>query len=191
MGLSVIILAAGQGSRMNSRKPKVLQQLAGKSLLRHVFNTVHKVADNIIIVKGHLGSQLQEDLDDMSITWVEQESLLGTGHAVMQALPYIPNNHKVLILYGDVPLIKQQTLSHFIEKTTDQDLGILTAHVKNPSGLGRIIRNEYGEISAIIEEKDANDLQRQVCEINTGIYCVHVRHLKNWLPKVSNKKCSK
>lgn len=187
MSLSVIILAAGQGSRMKSHKPKVLQTLAGQTLIRHVVSTVESLnADNIIVVRGHLGGQVTENLADKSIVWVDQTECLGTGHAVMQALPHIGDNDKVLILYGDVPLISQDTLSHLVDVSSVNDLGILTAVVGDPHGLGRIIRNRFGEVESIVEEKDASDIQRQLKEINTGIYCVGGKLLKKWLPELKN-----
>ncbi len=187
-----MILAAGQGSRMCSKKSKVLQTLAGKTLIRHVVETVESLqADNIIIVQGHLGQQVQSALEDKKIIWVEQRDRLGTGHAVLQALPHIRKKDKVLILYGDVPLVSFDTLNHLIDVTRDDDLGILTAHVENPGGLGRIIRNRFGEIELIVEEKDASDIQKQIKEINTGIYCVSGKNLHHWIPKIENKNAQK
>ncbi|WP_119343207.1 bifunctional UDP-N-acetylglucosamine diphosphorylase/glucosamine-1-phosphate N-acetyltransferase GlmU [Facilibium subflavum] len=192
MGLTVVILAAGQGSRMRSQKSKVLQTLAGKSLIRHVVETVEALnADNIIIVQGHLSQQVQSELEDKEIIWVDQPQRLGTGHAVKQALPQINKKDKVLILYGDVPLISPDTLSHFIEATKDEDLGILTAQVPEPSGLGRIVRNRFGEIESIVEEKDATEIQKQITEINTGIYCISGERLHHWLPQISNENKQK
>ncbi|WHN65728.1 bifunctional UDP-N-acetylglucosamine diphosphorylase/glucosamine-1-phosphate N-acetyltransferase GlmU [Cysteiniphilum sp. QT6929] len=192
MALSVVILAAGQGSRMCSKKSKVLQTLAGKTLIRHVVETVESLqADNIIVVQGHLGQQVQSSLEDKTITWVEQTDRLGTGHAVLQALPYINKEDKVLILYGDVPLVSFDTLNHLIEVTREDDLGILTAELDNPVGLGRILRNRFGEIESIVEEKDASDIQRQIKEINTGIYCVSGKHLHQWLPAIENNNKQK
>ncbi|MFZ9036026.1 MAG: bifunctional UDP-N-acetylglucosamine diphosphorylase/glucosamine-1-phosphate N-acetyltransferase GlmU [Francisellaceae bacterium] len=187
MGLSVIILAAGQGSRMRSKKSKVLQTLAGKTLIRHVVDTVDAIdADNIVIVHGHLGEQVKDELADKNITWVEQHERLGTGHAVLMAMPFVDKDDMVLILYGDVPLISYDTLMHFIESTHVNDLGILTATLDDPAGLGRIVRNRFGDIEAIVEDKDATDLQRQIKEINTGIYCLSAGLLHQWLPAIKN-----
>ena len=192
MPLSVVILAAGQGSRMCSKKSKVLQTLAGKTLIRHVVETVESLqADKIIVVQGHLGQQVQSALDDKKIIWVEQADRLGTGHAVLQALPYINQEDKVLILYGDVPLVSFDTLNHLIEATRQDDLGILTAELYDPVGLGRILRNRFGEIESIVEEKDASDIQRQIKEVNTGIYCISGDHLHDWLPAIKNKNKQK
>jgi bifunctional UDP-N-acetylglucosamine pyrophosphorylase/glucosamine-1-phosphate N-acetyltransferase len=192
MALTVVILAAGQGSRICSKKSKVLQKLAGKTLIRHVVETVESLkAKNIIIVQGYLGRQVQKELVDKKVSWIYQFDRLGTGHAVLQALSKIKKEDKVLILYGDVPLISYDTLSHFIEFTRFEDVGILTAKLDNPSGLGRILRNRFGEIESIIEDKDANALQKQVKEINTGIYCVSGYNLHKWLPIITNKNVQK
>lgn len=192
MALTVVILAAGEGSRICSKKSKVLQKLAGKTLIRHVVETVEALkADNIIIVQGYLGRQVQTELIDKKVEWVDQCNRLGTGHALLQALPKINKEDKVLVLYGDVPLVSYDTLQHFIEFTRYEDLGILTAKLNNPSGLGRILRNRFGEIEGIIEDKDANDLQKQIKEINTGIYCLSGQNLHQWLPAINNKNNQK
>ena len=192
MSLSVVILAAGQGSRIKSQKSKVLQTLAGKTLVRHVVDTAQNLGDcNIVIVQGYLGQQVQNELQDKKIKWVSQKERLGTGHAVLQAMPSINESDKVLILYGDVPLISAETLRHFVDSTRDNDLGILTAEVDNPAGLGRIIRNKFGEIESIIEDKDATDIQKQICEINTGIYCTKAENLKKWLPAINDSNAQK
>ena len=192
MALTVVILAAGQGSRICSKKSKVLQTLAGKTLIRHVVDTVEALeADNIVIVQGHLGRQVQVELTDKKVHWIDQFDRLGTGHAVLQALSKINKEDKVLILYGDVPLVSYDTLSHFIEFTRCEDLGILTAKLDNPSGLGRILRNRFGEIESIIEDQDADDLQKQIKEINTGIYCLSGYNLHKWLPEIGNQNAQK
>ena len=161
MSLSVVILAAGKGSRMNSNKPKVLQTLAAKTLIKHVVDTVEKLkADNIIVVTGHLKEQVESELASYKITYVHQTEQLGTGHAVLQALPYL-EDQKVLILYGDVPLISAEVLDNLVTTTHDNDLGVLTAFMENPAGLGRVVRDKFGAVTSIVEEKDANDIQRQ------------------------------
>ncbi|AJC49437.1 bifunctional UDP-N-acetylglucosamine diphosphorylase/glucosamine-1-phosphate N-acetyltransferase GlmU [Allofrancisella guangzhouensis] len=186
MSLSVVILAAGKGSRMNSNKPKVLQTLASKPLIQHVVESVEKLnPTNIVIVNGHLKEQIEQTLTNKNITFVHQAEQLGTGHAVLQALPYL-QDEKVLILYGDVPLISTEVLDNLVSTTHKHDLGVLTAFVENPSGLGRIIRDKFGAVTGIVEEKDANDVQRQIKEINTGIYCVHKSLLQKWLPKLQS-----
>ncbi|MFC4892196.1 bifunctional UDP-N-acetylglucosamine diphosphorylase/glucosamine-1-phosphate N-acetyltransferase GlmU [Pseudofrancisella aestuarii] len=191
MSLSVIILAAGKGSRMNSNKPKVLQTLAGKPLIRHVVDTVEELkADNIIVVTGHLREQLEQCLEDKKVTFVYQKEQLGTGHAVLQCLPHVNKNDKVLILYGDVPLISVEVLNDLL-KTHAADLGVLTAFVKDPTGLGRIIRDKFGKVSEIVEEKDALEIQKQIKEINTGIYCVNEKFLAQWLPQIKAENAQK
>lgn len=189
MALSVVILAGGDGTRMNSKCPKVLHQLAQKPMIEHVLETVLSLgADDVFVVHGHLGEQLQEAMSHhLSVKWVEQTERLGTGHAVMQVLPFLNPAHQVLILYGDVPLISQDTLSHLVASTGKEQLGLLTAVVENPKGLGRIVRDEYHQVMRIVEEKDATDLEKQIDEINTGIYCVSGHHLNEWLPKLNNK----
>lgn len=189
MGLSIIILAAGKGSRMCSKNPKVLQKLAGKHLIEHVINTTSKLnADETVVVYGHLGNKVQDALAHHGdkIKWVEQTELLGTGHAVLQALDAVNPANKVLILYGDVPLISFDTLNHFVEVTRENQLGILTAEVDNPAGLGRIIRNKFHDVVAIVEEKDASEIQKQITEINTGIYCASAKNLSTWLPELKS-----
>ena len=186
MGLSVVILAAGKGSRMNSNKPKVLQTLAAKSLIEHVVHTVEKLnADNIIVVTGHLKEQVESALAEHKITFVHQAEQLGTGHAVLQTLPHL-EDQKVLILYGDVPLISAEVLDNLVKTTYNDDLGVLTAFMEDPTGLGRIVRDKFGAVTNIVEEKDANDAQRQIKEINTGIYCTHKSCLAKWLPKLKS-----
>lgn len=187
MALSVIILAGGDGTRMNSKAPKVLQQLGGKAMIKHVLDTVAKLnVAKLFVVHGHLGDQVQAALTDYEITWVEQKERLGTGHAVMQVLPELDPSHQVLILYGDVPLISADTLQHLVQSTGKDQLGLLTAIVENPTGLGRIVRDAYHQVSRIVEEKDATDLEKQINEINTGIYCVSAAHLAQWLPQLKN-----
>ena len=193
MSLTVVILAAGQGRRIQSNnKSKVLQMLAGKPLIRHVVETVENLkADNTIIIYGHFGDQIKEELVEKDITWIRQEQCLGTGHAVSLALPHINDKDKVLILYGDVPLVSDETLNYLISVTHLDDLGILTANVDNPYGLGRIIRNDFGEIDCVIEHRDASEIQKQIKEINTGIYCLFAKNLKEWVPKINNNNAQK
>ncbi|MED7789542.1 bifunctional UDP-N-acetylglucosamine diphosphorylase/glucosamine-1-phosphate N-acetyltransferase GlmU [Francisella sp. 19X1-34] len=191
MNLSVVILAAGKGSRMNSNKPKVLQTLAGKPLIKHVVESVERLnPENIVVVTGHLKEQVEDVLAGRGITFVYQEEQLGTGHAVLQTLSHL-KSQKVLILYGDVPLISAEVLDNLVSTTHDYDLGVLTAFVENPKGLGRIVRDRFGAVSEIVEEKDANDAQRQIKEINTGIYCAHKNLLEKWLPNLEANNAQK
>lgn len=188
--LSVIILAAGKGTRMQSAKPKVLQTLAGKSLLGHVLDTCHQLTvDDTIIVHGFGGEQVQDHIDQqyahLPITWVAQTEQLGTGHAVNVTLSELPKDGQSLILYGDVPLVSCQTLATLQDANTD-GMSMLTLTVDNPFGLGRIKRDKDGNIEAIIEQKDANSDEQQIQEINSGIYCVDNALLHKFLPKLSN-----
>jgi bifunctional UDP-N-acetylglucosamine pyrophosphorylase / glucosamine-1-phosphate N-acetyltransferase len=194
MPLSVVILAAGQGKRMNSDLPKVLQPLAGKPLLRHVVDTARRLApDNIYVVYGHGGSEVQAALEHERIDWVLQAEQLGTGHAVMQAMPMIPDDHLVLILYGDVPLIRIDTLRALVGAANmhaaagaDAPAGalavsLLCAQVPSPAGYGRVIRNAAGTVTAIIEHKDATPAQRLIHEIYSGVMAIPAKRLREWL----------
>ncbi|MBR5495226.1 MAG: NTP transferase domain-containing protein, partial [Psychrobacter sp.] len=188
--LSVIILAAGKGTRMQSAKPKVLQTLAGKSLLGHVLDTCHQLTvDDTIIVHGFGGEQVQADINEqyahLPITWVAQTEQLGTGHAVKVTLSDLPKEGQSLILYGDVPLVSCQTLTALKSANTD-GMSMLTLTVDNPFGLGRIKRDEDGNIAAIVEQKDASADEQKIQEINSGIYCVDNALLHKYLPKLSN-----
>lgn len=193
MTLSIVILAAGQGKRMHSHLPKVLHPLAGKPLLEHVISTSLTLnpAQPPIIVYGHQGAQLRQALAHHDINWVEQKEQLGTGHAVLQALSVIPPQHRVLVLYGDVPLISVETLNRFIASTPESALGIITARLPDPTGFGRIIRDNQHNIIQIIEEKDANETERAIREINSGIYLIPANHLQKWLPTLSNNNAQK
>lgn len=184
--LSVIILAAGKGTRMQSAKPKVLQTLAGKPLLSHVLDTCHHLTvDETIVVYGFGGEQVKEAMSAYNLAWVEQTEQLGTGHAVKVALDKLPQTGQSLILYGDVPLVSRQTLSALQTANTD-GMSMLTLRVNNPFGLGRIKRDDAGNIEAIVEQKDASDAEQQITEINSGIYCVDNALLHKYLPKLSN-----
>ena len=194
MSLHIIILAAGQGKRMYSSKPKVLHTLAGKPMLEHVVDTAKQLhAQKIHIIYGHGGEQVKNALAHLPVHWVLQKEQLGTGHAVMQALPFIPAESQVMILSGDVPLISADTLRQLItqcteKKTTHQaPLGLLVTHMENPFGMGRILRDAHNEITAIIEEKDANAQQRTIKEIYSGVCCTSSDNLMRWLPKINIK----
>ena len=188
--LSVIILAAGKGTRMQSAKPKVLQTLAGKSLLGHVLDTCHQLTvDETIVVYGFGGDQVQTAITSqythLPISWVAQTEQLGTGHAVKVALDKLPKEGQSLILYGDVPLVSCQTLATLQAANTD-GMSMLTLTVDNPFGLGRIKRDQAGNIEAIIEQKDASADEQRIQEINSGIYCVDNALLHKYLPKLTN-----
>ena len=187
MSLSIIILAAGQGTRMYSDKPKVLHQLAGKPLLEHVYHTaVMLEARGIHVIYGHGGDQLIEQLPQLDVEWVEQTEQLGTGHAVKQALPNIPDKDLVLVLYGDVPLITSETLTDLVAAAEETSFSLLTSFVDDPHGYGRIVRNDNDEVSRIVEEKDASNNEKAICEINTGMLVANGKALKQWVEKLES-----
>ena len=188
MSLCIIILAAGQGTRMYSDKPKVLHSLAGKSLLEHVYHTAMTLSHrDIYIVYGYGGEQVPNALQDFQVSWIKQEEQLGTGHAVQQVLPDIPDVDNVLILYGDVPLITEESLSTLVEAASDSGFSLLTTYLEDPRGYGRIIRDDNEDIIAIVEEKDANDKQLSISEVNTGFMVVKADALKRWVDSLNNK----
>ena len=171
MSLNIVILAAGQGTRMHSTLPKVLQTLAGKPLLHYVIACAKSIgADDISVVYGHGGKEIQAMFNKEPIRWALQEQQLGTGHAVKQALSDIPDGNNVLILYGDVPLIRTKTINKLLDACSASDLTILTTVLKNPAGYGRVIRKD-DRIVSIIEDREANKEQQRVKEINTGVMC--------------------
>lgn len=185
--LHVVILAAGQGSRMKSALPKVLHRIAGKPMLHHVMDTARELgAAGIHGVIGHGADQVKAITPAEDVQWALQEQQLGTGHAVAQALPALPDDARVLILYGDVPLTRPETLESLVSQVSEDSLGLLTVTLDNPDGYGRILRNEAGHVTAIVEQKDATEAQKAVNEVNTGILAVSARHLKDWLPQLSN-----
>ena len=184
-----IIMAAGKGTRMKSNKSKLVHQIYGKELVKRVVELAQKIgSDEIVTVVGHLREQIQEVLGD-TVKYAYQDELLGTGHAVMQAKNYLEGKKgKVVILYGDVPIIRPETLKNLINKSikNKEYATLLTAKYENPTGYGRIIRDEGGNIKAIVEEKDADPLQRKIKEINSGIYCFDIEELLNALGKINN-----
>lgn len=182
--LHVVILAAGRGTRMRTQRPKVLHTIAGQPMLKHIAGTATRLgAEAVHVIVGHGAEQIQQSHADMPINWVIQEQQLGTGHAVLQALPSIPKEARVLILSGDVPLTQLDTMQAL--SAIDASLVLLVAKLDNPTGFGRILRNEQGEIQAIIEEKDATPSQRQIHEIYTGLCCARACDLQRWLPQLS------
>lgn len=182
--LTTIIMAAGKGTRMKSANPKVLQPIAGKPLLGYVLDTACAInSQKTIVIYGFEGQKVKDAFGDYKIDWVAQTEQLGTGHAIQMTLPILPKTGKSLILSGDVPLISADTL---IRLASSQSLfSILTVNTDNPFGMGRIIRKN-GKIIAIAEEKDASDAQKQITEINSGVYCVSNQILHEFLPKLSN-----
>jgi len=184
--LSVIILAAGQGTRMKSALPKVMHKLAGIPMLEHVYKrSLELGTDDIHIVYGHGGEHLHDYCSDFKVEWVLQDEQLGTAHAVQQASPHIDDDRIVLILYGDVPLIKTNTLKTLINNVTADTICLLTVNLKDPAGYGRIIR-EGNEVTAIVEHKDATNAQRQIEEVNTGILALQAGYLNKSLNKIDN-----
>lgn len=184
--LSVVILAAGKGTRMYSDLPKVLHPLAGKPMVQHVIDTALKLgAQNVHLVYGHGGDLLKEKLSDQPLNWVLQAEQLGTGHAMQQAAPHFSDDEDVLMLYGDVPLISGETLKRLLAAKPQGGIGLLTVKLANPTGYGRIVR-ENDNVVGIVEHKDATAEQHKINEINTGILVASGRDLKRWLGKLNN-----
>ncbi len=182
MSLSVVILAAGQGKRMVSDLPKVLQPLAGRPLLGHVIDTARELEpDSIVVVHGHGAERVRAAFPDAGIRWVLQAEQKGTGHAVMQAMPGIPDGHTVLVLYGDVPLVRADALRGLVAKCGPQSLALLSAVLPDPAGYGRIVRDAAGRVLRIVEEKDADPAVRALGEINTGLLAAPAGRLRGWL----------
>ncbi|WP_287812256.1 bifunctional UDP-N-acetylglucosamine diphosphorylase/glucosamine-1-phosphate N-acetyltransferase GlmU [Pseudomonas sp.] len=186
MSLDIVILAAGQGTRMRSAIPKVLHPVAGNSMLGHVIHSARQLAPNgIHVVIGHGADLVRERLAAPDLNFVLQDQQLGTGHAVAQALPAL-TAETVLILYGDVPLIEVDTLKRLLALVTPEQLGLLTVNLADPTGYGRIVRDGAGNVSAIVEHKDASEAQRAINEGNTGILAVPGKRLAEWLGRLSN-----
>ena len=186
MSLDIVILAAGQGTRMRSALPKVLHPVAGKAMLGHVIDTARLLKpQGIHVVIGHGAELVRERLAADDLNFVLQSEQLGTGHAVAQALPAL-SAERVLILYGDVPLIEVETLQRLLQQVSEQQLGLLTVNLNDPTGYGRIVRDEQGVVKAIVEHKDASAEQRLIREGNTGILAVPGKKLGDWLGRLSN-----
>ncbi len=185
--LEIVILAAGKGTRMRSNLPKVLHQVAGKALLQHVLDTSAELnADKVITVVGHGAERVKNAIDAENLVFVQQSEQLGTGHAVQQASPEISSDSIVLVLYGDVPLIKKETLSKLIQLVSDKSMGLLTVNLADPAGYGRIVRNGEGDVEAIVEQKDASAAQLAINEVNSGVMAITSEKLKSWLPRLQN-----
>ena len=188
--MNIVILAAGPGKRMHSSTPKVLHRLAGRAMLSHVFDTAKQLSPKVIcVVYGHGGERVRQAVDENGVVWVMQEPQLGTGHAVMQAAPHLDERWPTLVLYGDVPLIRAETLKQLVH-AAGKGLGLLTATLDRPTGYGRILRNGK-KVVGIVEEKDATSRQRALREINTGIVVAPTKKLKSWLAKLQNKNAQK
>lgn len=187
MPLSVVVLAAGQGTRMKSDQPKVLHTIGGQPLLLHVIRAAQALdAADITVVYGHGGDQVRSALSNENVSWVEQAEQLGTGHAVDQAMPLVPDNHTVLLLYGDVPLITPETLKKLVTASEQHSLALLTAELDDPTGYGRIVRDSNSKVQCIVEQKDANTEQLTINEINTGMLAVRSNELAQWLKRLDN-----
>ncbi len=184
--MNVVILAAGMGKRMHSQMPKVLHRLAGKPLLAHVVDTARLLSPaSLTVIYGHGGETVPQALQAADIAFARQEPQLGTGHAVLQAVPHLRDVAPTLILYGDVPLTTATSLQRLLDSAGTDKLSILTVELDNPTGYGRIVR-EHGAIVRIVEQKDATDAERAIREINPGIMVVPTAKLKQWLATLSD-----
>lgn len=187
MILDIVILAAGQGTRMRSALPKVLHSVAGKSMLGHVIDCARALSPRRIhVVIGHGADLVRETLDGNDLNWVLQGEQLGTGHAVAQALPYIIDADQILVLYGDVPLLRSDTLQRLSNQAGSSTLGLLTVTMDDPTGYGRIVRNGAGQVQAIVEQKDASAKHLLITEANTGIMALPGKQAADWLTSLSN-----
>ncbi len=187
MKITTIILAAGKGTRMRSELPKILHNIANRPLLQHVYDTSCQLDNNTIkIVYGHGADLVRDTLKDIEASWIEQKQQLGTGHAVQQVSDQIGDTDTVLILYGDVPLLKLTTVKQLIANVNDQSLALLTVNLDNPTGYGRIVRDALGQVTKIVEEKDASVSEKLINEGNTGIMAVQGKALKKWLNQLNN-----
>lgn len=181
--INVVILAAGKGTRMYSDKPKVLHALAGKPLVQHVVDCAQSLTPKqICVVYGHGGEAVPKTLTPSDAIFVLQEPQLGTGHAVQQAMPHLADDSDTLVLYGDVPLIQHATLHQM--QHAGNGLTLLTVTMDNPTGYGRIVRNAEGDVTGIVEQKDATPEQLAIREVNTGILLAPTRHLRHWLSQL-------
>jgi bifunctional UDP-N-acetylglucosamine pyrophosphorylase / glucosamine-1-phosphate N-acetyltransferase len=191
MALEILVLAAGAGKRMRSSLPKVLQPLAGRPLLGHVLATARELSPRkVIVVHGHGAEAVREAFNGEEVEWVLQGEQLGTGHAVMQAMPRVSADADVLILYGDVPLARATTLKRLLEAAGD-GLAVLTAEPADPAAYGRIVRDSAGGVATIVEQRDASAAQREIREINAGFYALSARRLSGWLKKIDNRNAQK
>lgn len=185
--LDIIVLAAGKGTRMRSELPKVLHPIGGKPLVQHVVDTARQVGgEKIMIVVGHGAEAVEQKMTADDVSFVLQAEQLGTGHAVQQALPQLREDATVLILYGDVPLTRVDTLQKLVAGVNDRQMGLLTVNLPDPTGYGRILRDKNNRVTAIVEHKDASEAERSVNEVNTGIMAVSAKHLRGWLPQLTN-----
>ncbi len=185
--LQVVILAAGEGKRMHSRLPKVMHPLAGRPMLQHVLDSARLLGPtHLAVVIGHGSEAVASGLDAPDVSWVVQDRQLGTGHAVLQALPKLEAEGVVLVLYGDVPRIATGTLRSLVDAAAEKQLALLTQEVEDPKGYGRIVRDASGRVARIVEERDASDMERAIREVNTGIVAAPFAKLQAWLSGVGN-----
>jgi bifunctional UDP-N-acetylglucosamine pyrophosphorylase/glucosamine-1-phosphate N-acetyltransferase len=185
MKLGVIVLAAGQGTRMRSAIPKVLHTLAGRPMLAHVLDTAHTIgAASLCVVYGHGGERVREAMSAYDCAWALQDQQQGTGHAVMQAMPMMSDMERVLVLYGDVPLIGSDTLNRLLRESADTHLGLLSVILADPTGYGRVVRDGDGQVLRVVEQKDANETELAIDEINTGFLVADQAHLSDWLTRI-------
>lgn len=188
MSVDVVILAAGQGSRMKSKLPKVLHKVGGKAMVQHVIDTASSLQGvNTHVVIGHGADKLREELQGQALNFALQAEQKGTGHAVAQAMPEVADDSVVLVLYGDVPLTQAATMQEMVEIAATGDLALLTVNLKDPTGYGRIVRNSEDKVVAIVEHKDASPEQHLINEVNTGILAVKSQYLADWLPQLSSE----
>ena len=185
---SIVILGAGEGKRMRSARPKVLADLAGRPLLAHVIDTARTLGPEriVIVVHGQGGRLVRADFPDSDLAWAEQAERLGTADAVHAALPELPNEGSVLVLYGDVPLLQADTLAPLLDSADRDELAVLTARLDDPFGYGRIVRDETGAVREIVEERDADEAVRQINEVNTGVMAAPVERLAQWIPRIES-----
>ena len=187
MALNVVILAAGQGKRMHSARPKVLHRLGGRPLLAHVIDTARALrAERVCVVYGHGGEEVPRAMADTGVSFVLQEPQLGTGDALKQALPYLGPAERTLVLYGDVPLVRVATLTALVEAHMPS-IAVLSVELEDPTGYGRMVRDRDGRLLAIVEEKDASAEQRAVREVNSGIMVLPTDRLRDWLSRLTNR----
>jgi bifunctional UDP-N-acetylglucosamine pyrophosphorylase / glucosamine-1-phosphate N-acetyltransferase len=185
--MNIVILAAGQGKRMRSALSKVLQPLAGKPLLQHVVNAARALNPRrMVVVIGHGAQSVREHFAQQAVEFAVQEQQLGTGHAVAQAMPLLPDASTTLVLYGDVPLITPETLRNLLNAAGETEVGLLTVKLPDPSGYGRIVRDASHNVTRIVEHKDASEAELAITEINTGILCAPTVELRQWLSKLKN-----
>ena len=187
MSLEVVILAAGKGTRMRSKLPKVLHPLAGKPMVQRAIEAAADTgADKIHVVIGHGADEVKARIDHPMVSWALQEEQKGTGHAVAQAMPAVADDATVLVTYGDVPLVSSETLQRVVDACDDNTLVLLTAILDDPTGYGRIVRDDSGAVQAIVEQKDASEEQLAIQEVNTGMLALKASYLKQWLPLLSS-----